>query len=209
MTIVPGGTAFVPTSSKLDDLKYLVDELYNWVEATMLPDVLALAPYYTDALNWGKGCGRYIAWGVFENKSMLLNERYMPAGVLQDGLKLEDVDTSKIAEYVGHSWYKGEETRQAPDYTTEPEYTEYYKDGLGYSQRPLLLGQVPGLRRQADGGGLAFPYPRCIQAQRALHREARRRGARGARRAGQPECARSTLVVPASARSRRSTSQAS
>ena len=59
----------------------------------MLPDVLALAPYYTDALNWGKGCGRYIAWGVFENKSMLLNERYMPAGVLQDGLKLEDVDT--------------------------------------------------------------------------------------------------------------------
>ena len=61
MTIVPGGTAFVPTSSKLDDLKYLVDEVYNWVEATMLPDVLALAPYYTDALNWGKGCGLYIA----------------------------------------------------------------------------------------------------------------------------------------------------
>ena len=61
MTIVPGGTAFVPTSQKLDDLKYLVDELYNWVEATMLPDVLAIAPYYKDALNWGKGPGRYIA----------------------------------------------------------------------------------------------------------------------------------------------------
>ncbi len=155
MTIVPGGTAFVPTSSKLDDLKYLVDELYNWVEATMLPDVLALAPYYTDALNWGKGCGRYIAWGVFENKSMLLNERYMPAGVLQDGLKLEDVDTSKIAEYVGHSWYKGDATRQSPDYTTEPEYTEYYKDGSdtindryswvkcpGYDGKPMEAGSL-------------------------------------------------------------------
>ncbi len=153
MTIVPGGTAFVPTASKLDDLKGLVDEVYNWVEATMLPDVLALAPYYTDALNWGKGCGRYIAWGVFENKSMLLNERYMPAGVLQDGLKLEDVDTSKIAEYVGHSWYKGDATRQSPDYTTGSRVHRVLQGRLGHGQRPLLLGQVPGLRRQADGGG--------------------------------------------------------
>ena len=32
----------------------------------MIPDTLAIAPYYIDALNWGKGCGRYVAWGVFE-----------------------------------------------------------------------------------------------------------------------------------------------
>ena len=48
MTLRPGGTAFVPTDQKLDDLKLLVDELYNWVEATMIPDVLAIAPYYAD-----------------------------------------------------------------------------------------------------------------------------------------------------------------
>ena len=29
MTIIPGGTAFVPTAEKLDDLKGLVDELYD------------------------------------------------------------------------------------------------------------------------------------------------------------------------------------
>ena len=29
MTLRPGGTAFVPTDQKLDDLKLLVDELYN------------------------------------------------------------------------------------------------------------------------------------------------------------------------------------
>lgn len=55
MTLRPGGTAFVPTDQKLDDLKALVDELYTWIEATMIPDVLAIAPYYTDALQWGKG----------------------------------------------------------------------------------------------------------------------------------------------------------
>ncbi|WP_415928387.1 nickel-dependent hydrogenase large subunit, partial [Slackia piriformis] len=35
MTIIPGGTAFVPTAEKLDDLKGLVDELYTWVANTM------------------------------------------------------------------------------------------------------------------------------------------------------------------------------
>ena len=78
MTLRPGGTAFVPTDQKLDDLKALVDELYTWIEATMIPDVLAIAPYYTDALQWGKGPGRYIAWGVFEREDFKMANRYLP-----------------------------------------------------------------------------------------------------------------------------------
>ncbi|BAK44398.1 nickel-dependent hydrogenase large subunit [Eggerthella sp. YY7918] len=131
MTIVPGGTAFVPTAQKLDDLKYLVDEIYNWVEATMIPDTLAIAPFYMDALNWGKGCGRYVAWGVFEGAGEYsdyteqMKNRYLPMGVLDDNLNISDVQENLITEYVGHSWYKGEETYTSPYYTTEPEYTTY------------------------------------------------------------------------------------
>ena len=66
MTIVPGGTAFVPTAEKLDDLKGLVDEVYNWVAATLIPDTLAVAQFYPEATTFGKGVGRYGAWGVFE-----------------------------------------------------------------------------------------------------------------------------------------------
>lgn len=129
MTIIPGGTAFVPTAQKLDDLKALVDELYDWIAATMVPDTLAIAPYYIDALNWGKGVGRYIAWGVFERESMELADRYLPMGVVDDKLKLSDVKEELITEYMGHSWYKGEETFTSPYFVTEPEFTEYYKSG--------------------------------------------------------------------------------
>lgn len=125
MTLIPGGTAFVPTDQKLDDLKYLVDEIYNWVEATMIPDTLAIAPYYIDALNWGKGCGRYVAWGVFENESMELKDRYLPMGVIDDKLNLSDVKEELITEYMGHSWYRGEETYTSPYFVTEPEFTSY------------------------------------------------------------------------------------
>ena len=127
MTITPGGTSFVPTSQKLDELKYLVDELYTWVEATMIPDTLAIGLEYTEALEFGKGCGRYVAWGVFENESFEMADRYLPSGVVDENLNLTDPVESSITEYVGHSWYKGDDTYTSPYFTTEPEYTEYYE----------------------------------------------------------------------------------
>ncbi len=128
MTLIPGGTAFVPTSQKLDDLKYMVEDIYNWVEATMIPDTLALAPFYADALTWGKGCGRYVAWGVFERENMKMDDRYLPMGVLDDKLNLSDVEESLITEYMGHSWYKGDGTYTSPNFVTEPEFTSYDVD---------------------------------------------------------------------------------
>ena len=150
MTVIPGGTSFVPTEQKLDDLKYLVDEIYDWVESTMIPDTLAIAPAYKDALEWGKGCGRYIAWGVFENQSMEMNDRYLPAGVLDDGLKISDVEESKITEYMGHSWYKGEETHTSPYFVTEPEFTSYdVNDRYSWIKCPAYDG------KPYEAGGLS------------------------------------------------------
>lgn len=150
MTIVPGGTAFVPTEQKLDDLKAMVDEIYTWVEETMIPDTLAIAPYYADALNFGKGCGRYIAWGVFENKSMAMNDRYLPAGVLDEQFNLSDVEESKITEYMGHSWYKGADTYTSPYFVTEPEFTEYnVEDRYSWIKAPAYDGKC------MEAGGLS------------------------------------------------------
>ncbi len=133
MTLVPGGTAFVPTEQKLDDLKALVDEIYNWVNLTMLQDTRAISQYYTDAFNFGKGCGRYISWGVFEgnewpyegNYTEQMKNRYMPMGVLDERLNVSDVDESLITEYMGRSWYKGDNTYEAPYFTTDPNFTSY------------------------------------------------------------------------------------
>lgn len=143
MTLIPGGTAFVPTAQKLDDLKALVDEVYDWVAATMVPDTLAIAPYYADALSFGRGCGHFLAWGVFENQSMKMSERYLPSGVLDEKLNLTEADESKITEYVGHSWYKGTGTYQAPDFTTEPEFTDYdVNDRYTWCKAPAYDGKA-------------------------------------------------------------------
>ena len=146
MTSTVGGTMWVPTEEKLDDLWALVNEVYDWVTATMLPDTLALVPYYSDALKWGGGCGRYIAWGVFDNKSMEMNDRYLPAGVLGDNLKLDDVDEGKISEYIGHSWYKGDSDLNPREGVTDPEFTEY---SYTWCKAPSYDGQC------MEAGGLS------------------------------------------------------
>ncbi|PNV68226.1 nickel-dependent hydrogenase large subunit [Enteroscipio rubneri] len=188
MTLIPGGTAFVPTEQKLDDLKYLVKEVRDWVEATMIPDTLAIAPYYKDALKWGKGCGRYVAWGVFEGQEQTtdyveqMKNRYLPMGVIDENLNISDVQESLITEYVGHSWYKGEDTYTSPYFTTEPEFTEYNVDDRytwckapAYDGKPYEAGglsrilaaylrDVPFVVDQVDGLLEALGAPGQISA---------------------------------------------
>ena len=150
MTIVPGGTAFVPTEEKLDDLKYLITELKTWVDATLLPDTLILAARYPEVLTFGKGVGRYISWGVFEGNSWPYEDytkqmasRYLPSGVLDEKLNLTEPVESKITEYVGRSWYKGDKTYQSPYFTTEPEFTKYdVNDRYSWVKRPEYDGKA-------------------------------------------------------------------
>ena len=149
MTIVPGGTAFVPTAEKLDDLKGLVDEVYQWVADTMIPDTLAIAKFYPEATTFGKGIGRYAAWGVFESPfdegtsyADRMRNRYLPAGVLDENFNISDPDESKITEYVGHSWYEGDADLPPFEQDTKPAFTEYdVNDRYTWDKCPLYDGK--------------------------------------------------------------------
>ena len=139
MTSTVGGTMFVPTEEKLDDLWALVNELYDWVEATML----AIAPYYADAFEFGRGCGRYIAWGVFDDTSFDMTKRYLPAGVLNDGFALEEVNEDAISEYVGHSWYEGSSDLNPREGETKAEFTSYdVADRYSWVKAPTYNGKA-------------------------------------------------------------------
>ncbi len=121
MTSIPGGTAWVPTEEKLDDILFRLKRVRDWVYNTMIPDTLAIAPYYAGALSYGGGTGNFLAWGVFNRESLEMNDRYLPAGTFfaDQGLKAGDADVSKVAEYVEHSWYKSESGLNPQDGKTE------------------------------------------------------------------------------------------
>ena len=81
-----------------------------------------LAQFYGHALEWGKGCGRYVAWGVFEgpkwpyaNYEEQMNEPLPAHGRASTrASRSPSVEEDTITEYMGHSWYKGSETYTSP-----------------------------------------------------------------------------------------------
>lgn len=176
MTSIPGGNMWVPTESKLDDLLAMATEVRDWVNDTVLADTVMLAKLYPEVLTFGKGCGRYIAWGVFEgpdwpygdNYTEQMLNRYLPMAVLDEQFQASDVQENLITEYMGRSWYKGSETYTSPYFATDPDFTEYNVDDRyswvkapAYDGKPMEAGSmarifaayvrgVPFIKEQVD-----------------------------------------------------------
>ena len=176
MTAIPGGNMWVPTESKLDDLLAMATEVRDWVNDTVLADTVMLAKLYPEVLTFGKGCGRYIAWGVFEgpdwpygdNYTEQMLNRYLPMAVLDEQFQASDVQENLITEYMGRSWYKGSETYTSPYFVTDPDFTEYNVDDRyswvkapAYDGKPMEAGSmarifaayvrgVPFIKEQVD-----------------------------------------------------------
>ncbi len=68
MTSIPGGTAWMPTEEKLDDILFRLIRVKDWVMNTMIPDTLAIAPFYTDALAYGGGYGQLPGVGRLQRR---------------------------------------------------------------------------------------------------------------------------------------------
>jgi len=131
MTSLPGGTAFVPTEEKLDDILFRAKKLAHWVATTMIPDTLAIVPFYMDEFANGGNEGNYLAWGVFENDSFLPEERYLPGGIISlNNNKYSTVqnwDEALITETTISSFYDDDGTARNPRQgVTSPLYKEEY-----------------------------------------------------------------------------------
>jgi [NiFe] hydrogenase large subunit len=134
MTSIPGGTVWIPTEEKLDDIYFRWLKLKNWVDNTFIPDTLAIAGVYIDAASYGKGCGNFLAWGCFEDASFDPKKRALPRGMIVDGkLALaEDPTAEMVTEFVERSWYdsptglnpaEGQTSAKFDKYDTEAKYS--------------------------------------------------------------------------------------
>ena len=205
MTIVPGGTSFVPTAEKLDDLWSLVNEVRDWVLDTMLPDTKIIAAAYPEALGFGKGCGRYVAWGVFEGPewpydedyTKQMNNRYLPAGVVDENLGISDVNEDLITEYIGSSWYVQDEATMnlnPREGVTDPEYVPYYKEGTEFEEGGHTYGEVNDRYTWSKGPAYdgkpheAGPFSRVLAAYL--------RGVDGIKKPLDDLCAELNLTIP-------------
>jgi Ni,Fe-hydrogenase I large subunit len=115
--------------TSLSNMRKLIHEAKQFVEKVYIPDLLAVASFYKDWAGYGSGVGNYLVYGEYPESNDPDPALYLPAGVIrqQDLSTVEPLDTSKITEYVTHSWFEyadGDETALHPaDGETKPTYT--------------------------------------------------------------------------------------
>ncbi len=144
MTSVPGGTTFVPTEQKLDDILFRFMRLNDWVTNTMIPDTLAIAPFYAGALEYGGGHGNFLSWGMFNTESPEMTDRYMPGGVVMTGrgLTVEDPDPAQVVEFVEHAWYDSPTGLHPSEGETNGMFDEYNTDNrYSWNKAPRYDGE--------------------------------------------------------------------
>ena len=97
----------------------LLDEAKTFVEQVYIPDLLAIAPYYTDWAGIGGGLKNYMAYGDLPKNGFGDPGKFkFPRGVIldRDLSKIYDVDghdPRQVQESISHSWYEYSDGDQA------------------------------------------------------------------------------------------------
>ena len=101
--LVPGGITDRITSDKLAAYGSMLSKLQTFIDESYLPDVLEVAGAFPQYMKEGKGCGSFLAQGVFSDQSAG-GSKLFPSGVLTGG-SLKTFDPSKITEETRYSYY--------------------------------------------------------------------------------------------------------
>jgi [NiFe] hydrogenase large subunit len=144
MTSIPGGTAWVPTEEKLGRIAYRIQKVKSFIDEAMIPDTLAIAPYYKDALGYGAGVKNFLAWGVYDDTSMDPKKRFFPRGAIfgANGLSVVEPKVDQIREDVEHSWYDSPSGLNPTKGATHLGFTSYNTDKqYSYVKAPRLNGE--------------------------------------------------------------------
>ena len=139
---VPGGTCEVPTDAKIAAFISRLQDVSHFIDDCYIPDVVAVASTYADYCGIGKGCGRYLAYGVFDmdvaETDLMKRPRYLPSGVLNG--QFGEVAVGAITEDLKYSFFEDDATHRHPSEGETKPASE--KDGAySWAKAPRLNGE--------------------------------------------------------------------
>ncbi|MDD4860392.1 MAG: nickel-dependent hydrogenase large subunit [Dehalococcoidales bacterium] len=116
--VIPGGVTSQPTTDKIMAFLGKLKILRDFIDNVYIPDVVAVAGAYPDYFGIGAGCKNLLAYGSYDLEGNVADytkrNRLFKQGTISADLKVNDLDTNKIAEYVKHSWYEDASTGRHP-----------------------------------------------------------------------------------------------
>ncbi|MBF0119826.1 MAG: nickel-dependent hydrogenase large subunit [Desulfobacterales bacterium] len=164
-TLIPGGVTESVTAEKIAAYKSLLIKLKQFIEHAYINDVLFVAEAFPDYFSLGKGCGNFLAYGVFPESSGR-ESNFFPEGVIVKG-KLMGFNENRITEDVKYSRYSSPSELSPIKGETVPDPKKYgaysWLKSPRYDEMPMevgplarimvsyLKGDTPEINKLVDG----------------------------------------------------------
>jgi hydrogenase large subunit len=106
-SITPGGVTIIPRIDNITTSLWRLKELTDFIDNVYISDIITIARIYRDYFQIGKGCGNYLAYGLFDldaEPDVTKRKRFFQMGRMSKG-KVCPVEVNKITEDVKYSWY--------------------------------------------------------------------------------------------------------
>ena len=139
-TYIPGGFTSVPTAGRIQQFRDHLIWLTNFIQTVYLPDVQTVAALYSDYAQIGKGCGRLLSYGVFDENNTG-SVKLLKRGVVNVSAPnaVQAFSPGSITESVKHSWYAdGTNNLQPSSGSTQPVYPK--ADAYSWLKAPRYKG---------------------------------------------------------------------
>lgn len=102
-SFAPGGCTDVADTSKIATYRGLLNEIRTFIDTVFLPDIDALGQAFSQYYQIGQGCGKLLAFGVFDLDNTGTNKLF--ARGIYNGSSVGSLDVAQITEDVAYSWY--------------------------------------------------------------------------------------------------------
>ncbi len=106
--IVAGGVSERLSIDKITAYQWRLEEIYNFVKNSYLPDAIALAKTFSDYLEIGKGCQNLLSYGGYKMKQNGELDTLISQGLVEDIDKYDKFDIDKITEDITNSFYNSD-----------------------------------------------------------------------------------------------------
>ena len=171
---VPGGFTNSVRPDRIANFQAYLAVLIPFIQNTYIPDVAALASYYPDYYNIGRGAGNLLAYGVFDLDGTGSNKLLRSGQVLNGGVVAQTMDPRQITEQVAYSWYANSTDNLRPSSgQTVPQYpkTNAYSwlKSPRYQNAPCEAGPLARMWINGDySRGISVLDRHLARAQEAL-----------------------------------------
>ncbi len=115
-----GGATSEATIENISSMRSIADKIRSFIISTMIPDAYAIAEYYPEYFNNGRGYGNLLTYGCFDGYEKL-GTLYVDPLVYIDG-SVQNLNPRWITENIHSSWYRAKSETYTPDQETpEPD----------------------------------------------------------------------------------------